>query len=410
MKARVRIFKSDGITFQGYPVKLSVTHKGRTSRKVIGYSTEEYWNPIREIPLPVHPDYETLYGLILNIRKISITQEFRSCTSIVRAFELLGHKDKPANDPLVSEYFRVYILKLRSQGRDGYADLFESVSKQLKAYKPFLSVSDLTSEFLQEWKKHRLGFNSDKTVKTYLEILRALYNEAVDDPNVSIVDARPFTRVMKGLRVKRRRVKNRYIDRQTMKSLYPVAVAGGFGLTGAQLRALRFGMLQFFLCGADLIDLYFLEKRKFFRDRVMLTRRKLGKYEEEYDVRVFPEAKVLIELLSNNISGNYIFPGEKTHNRYKMFRRNHNRDLRVVQQKLGVKLLPIDQNLNSKTFRHTFSTLAKFQYVDPDVKRELMGHERSDISTVYEDRFPENVRDAAHGKVVDLTIDDIHNY
>jgi integrase len=52
--------------------------------------------------------------------------------------------------------------------------------------------------------------------------------------------------------------------------------------------------------------------------------------------------------------------------------------------------------------RHTFATLAKFKHYDQDLIRELMGHERNDIDTIYKDKYPEVERDAMQEDVTSL--------
>lgn len=50
--------------------------------------------------------------------------------------------------------------------------------------------------------------------------------------------------------------------------------------------------------------------------------------------------------------------------------------------------------------RHTFATLGKFKRIEEDLLRELMGHERNDIDTVYKDKYPEAQMDAAQVKII----------
>jgi len=65
-------------------------------------------------------------------------------------------------------------------------------------------------------------------------------------------------------------------------------------------------------------------------------------------------------------------------------------------------VLPKGGELTSKVIRHSFATIGKFLMIDVDVIRELMGHERGDMDTVYKDLYPEGVRDAAQLKITSL--------
>ena len=81
---------------------------------------------------------------------------------------------------------------------------------------------------------------------------------------------------------------------------------------------------------------------------------------------------------------------------------NHRRDIKVVFKMLGVEVLPKHDSFTTKSVRHSFATIAKFERIDVDIIRELMGHERTDIDTVYKDSFPEEDRDAAHWKIISI--------
>jgi integrase len=87
---------------------------------------------------------------------------------------------------------------------------------------------------------------------------------------------------------------------------------------------------------------------------------------------------------------------------YKTFRSTHNTTLKRVQKNHGIELMPNGGKLTSKVMRHTFATLAKFQAIDVDIIREIMGHERNEIDTVYKDKYPVKVRDAAQLKVISV--------
>jgi integrase len=75
-----------------------------------------------------------------------------------------------------------------------------------------------------------------------------------------------------------------------------------------------------------------------------------------------------------------------------------------VQKKLKIKVRPLDGNIGIKVARHTFATFGKNLFIDADCLRELMGHERDDVDTIYKDRYPEAIRDEAHLKIIDSPI------
>ncbi len=396
MKAKATIYKNDGETSLGFPVKLIISHQKKTRRKTIGYSKLINWDEIKDLPKVSHPDFESLLGTIFDIRKVAATMEFKNITQLELAFDnLLGKK--VVSNSLVSDYFDLEISKLRNVGRDGAADEYLYARNQFKSYSPGLTFEEITVDYLQGFKAYKMKSTSNKTVKNYLSVLRALWNKADVDPKTNIPNTTPFKNIFTGLHTKRRRKKNRYLDKKGLLQLENDLDV----LSKVERRAVLLGLLQFYLGGANLIDVYYLREDQFFGERVMLTRRKLGRFMEEFDVKVFPRTREIINELSGPKDG-YLFPWRKSHTGYKTFRRNHYDDLLSAQNKLNIGLLPINEKLNSNTFRHSFATIAKFEGVDPDIIRELMGHERDDIDTVYKDKFPEKIRDEGHWKIISL--------
>ena len=65
-----------------------------------------------------------------------------------------------------------------------------------------------------------------------------------------------------------------------------------------------------------------------------------------------------------------------------------------------IEVMPLGGNLGVKVARHTFANIAKNLFLEPDLIRELMGHERDDVDNYYKDRFPEKVRDEALFKII----------
>jgi len=133
---------------------------------------------------------------------------------------------------------------------------------------------------------------------------------------------------------------------------------------------------------------------------VILTRLKLGAKAYEFDL-LLPEAAKLI-LDKYRVPGPWIFPWHKDPKKYDTFIHNHRRALAKVKELLSIKLAPKDDTLGTKVIRHTFATLGKYKRIEEDLLRELMGHERNDMDTVYKDKYPEAERDAAQLEIIGL--------
>lgn len=399
MKASIKLFTSDGLTSRGYPVKLIVVHNGKRARRTISYSYPDQWDELKQVPRPAHPDFELLYGRILEIKRMAVTHRFLALEDTRRAMDLLLGNKPVVESITLLEYFDIEIERLRKSGRYGTADKYNITKSQIQQYDRSAVLQKLDVGWVEAFKRYKSPFCANSTLKTHLSVLRALYNKALVDPSVEISDTGAFNNVMKGVKVRRGRTKQRYLDRETICRIEQVEKEGN--LPATELRALRLGLLQFYLGGASLKDVYYLKHSQFFGDRVMMQRAKLGNMAFEYDLKVFEKTTKILNSLKGK-DRRYLFDFPKEHRAYKIFRTNNNRSLRSLQERLGIKLSPLDTYLNGYTFRHTFATLGKFAFVDTDILRELMGHERGDIDVVYKDRYPQEVRDNAHGLIIGM--------
>jgi hypothetical protein len=151
-------------------------------------------------------------------------------------------------------------------------------------------------------------------------------------------------------------------------------------------------LLQFYFGGCDLVDLYFLKKNQIKRNRVSFVRTKTNTG-TRIDLKIHPKAEVLLQKYTD--AGEWVFPWGKDKASYENFRRTYQRGLIYIQEKNDVSVLPDGGNMGVKVARHTFANIAKNLMIEPDVIRELMGHERDDVDNYYKDKYPEAVRDEA---------------
>lgn len=395
MKATVKLYKSDGKSKGLYPVKLIITHQKKIRRKTIGYSSAEDWNALHELPKTSHDDYEDLYGLIMEYRKKALSLKFKELESVASGMSFFeGSKGKITNFYLFADQ---EIERMRKLNRNGNADAYQYATDQLEKFAPELNFTDITRTLLENFKQHKKEEGLKNTsIRTYLYEIRAIYNKAV---RMGICeDSRPFTGLFLDLPVRVRRNKNEYLDRKGLKKTKEAEE-----LSKEQQMAVDLNLLQFYFCGADLVDVYYLKKKQIVKGRAFFKRAKLGVKGYEFDVKVLPEAEEIInKYKTDDDDDEYIFPWRKDKTGYKTFRSNHNRKLERVRKKLKIELMPKGGKLTSKVVRHSFATLGKFAGIDPDIMRELMGHERNDIDTAYKDKFPEKIRDKVQIKITKL--------
>lgn len=392
MKASVRLSKNYISKSGKYQIKLCVAHLKNKKLRNIATTDLRDWDEINNLPRPSHPNFELLYGQIMDIRAKAVTKSFKSITDLDRALSFFLHLPETK-----SKDFYLFadseVARMRKLERVGNADAYAYAVAELKKFCPFLDFDDIDRYLLENFKRHKVTAGLKNTsVRTYLYEIRAIYNTAVRLGMCE--DKQPFKGLFLDLQVRKRRTRNEYLNADGLKKLNGIEV-----LTSAQKRAIDLSLLQFYLGGLDLIDVYYLKTKQLKGDRVFLRRTKLGVKGYDFDVRIYPAAQLIFENYRTDKNG-YVFPWRKSDIAYRTFRSTHNNILKRLQVNNGIDLMPNGGKLTSKIMRHTFATLAKFKNINEDIIREIMGHERDDIDTVYKDKYPEKVRDAAHLKII----------
>lgn len=391
MNANVKIYKTDGSSNDFFPIKLIITHNRKRKRKIISYSRIEDWDEQNQVPRTSHDDFEDLYSRILEIRSLSRSLKFLQLENVDSGMEFFDSKFEKKLD--FYSFADQQIEIMRSLGRSGNADAYQCAIDQLVKFAPALEFEQITMHFLEQFKQLKRGEGLKNTsIRTYLYEIRAIYNKAV---RLGVCqDQRPFAGLFLDLQVRKRRHKNEYLDAPGMKKLASIN-----GVSREQQLAVDLSMLQFYFCGCDLIDVYYLKWEQIVKNRVYLQRAKLGAKAYDFDVLITPDAMRIIEKYATK-TDEWVFPWRKGETAYKTFRSTHNAKLKRVQHNADIQLAPMGGSLTSKVIRHSFATLAKFAAVDADVIRELMGHERNDIDTIYKDKYPENTRNIAQIQII----------
>src|SRR5690606_38899482 len=250
MKAQVRMYKNDGPGKHGYPIKLIISHHKKTKRKTLVTVLEKYWDPVREIPLPSYPDFETLYSRILEIRAKAIGIEFQEIDDVSLAMDFLLNSGRKSKLIDFYSYIDQRASYMRSLGREGNAISYEDAKKALMAVAPSLKFSDLTPALISKMKaKKRVDGCKPATIKRYIADLRAVYKVAVEE--LQIEDKKPFKGALRDLHVRVRRQRNRYHDVEQLKKLKSAKLE-----QKSLQRSIDLTLLQFYLCGAEFIDVY----------------------------------------------------------------------------------------------------------------------------------------------------------
>ena len=237
--------------------------------------------------------------------------------------------------------------------------------------------------------------NSWNTVSTYMRVLRAVYNRAVDRKLAPYMP-RLFKKVYTGTRTDiklalRPEDMGRLLNTQSTRKQ-----------TETLRRTHQLFVLMFLLRGLPFVDLAYLRKSDLRDNVITYRRRKTGR---SLSVTLAPEAMVLLRrYMDRNESSPYLFPilssDEGTEEAY----REYQLALRSFNQKLMLlgKLMGMEGKLSSYTARHTWATTAYHCEIHPGIISEAMGHSSITVTETYLKPFHNKKIDEANKKIVDF--------
>jgi hypothetical protein len=402
MKIEFKLLKAKKETKDGFPLVVEICHQNKRKQKTIAFCKYNHFSESSKMITAKHPEYDILAPIIMDLKLKAKKIVMQGCIDVQFAY----------NDLFRFENSRVYFLDFAaalifemkamaaqyekkkdivSRNRiSGNAKVYDNFVNQVKPFVVGVAVADINYDLLIRFKNYQLGIgNSRNTVHQYLRTFRSIYNKALLKNDLP--DKKPFTGVFDGLKMKSYQNKKKYILREDIAILEGVSVP-----TKAQLY-LDLWLLQFYFGGCDLIDLYFLKKMMVRKGRIYFERGKTGTG-LLIDLKIHPKAALILEKLNN--STEWLIEGRKDVKGYENFRGRYAKALIQLQAELKIDVMPTGGNLSSKVARHSFANIAKNLNLDPDLIRELMGHERDDVDQYYKDKFPEAIRDEALFRII----------
>ena len=393
MKISLTLLKSKKPNKKGFPIVVNLRDKNRTKRLFFQlYSLPEHWNYETNLPTKLHPSYydttEDLLKLKAKILELDRSNEsdFKNITN-----ELKFVLDEEAQKQRTGffAFADLLIAEMKDRNEKSNATVYNTAKIQFQKYSSEITFEEIDYNLLIGFvnRKKIQGLKS-ATIHNYLRTLRAIYNQAVKR-NI-IEDTKPFEGVFAGLKVRSHRAKKKYLSYDDIVKLEEAK------LTDLKDFVRDIFLLQFYLGGQDLKDIFYLKHTDINKDRVFFERSKVvNGY--EFDLAITPKIK---NILSKYNEATYLFPYRKDYEGYKTFRRRYSRYLIIIQELLNIEVKPLGGNLGIKVARHTFANIGKLKGIDGDLLRELMGHERDDVDNYYKDKYPVNIRDEAQKKII----------
>ena len=288
---------------------------------------------------------------------------------------------------------------LQMGGNFGTAHVYRS---SLNAIITYCGGEDFTfNEITPEWLK---GFEihlrdrkcSWNTVSTYMRILRAVYNRAVDNNEAEYIP-RLFRYVYTGTRAEHQRA----LETGDVEKIFAGLILLS-GVNPAMQRARHFFILMFLMRGIPFVDLAYLRKSDLHGNVITYRRRKTGR---PLSVTLTNEAMRIVRMYMNqDVHSPYLFSFLRSpegtmeaYREYQLALRSFNRQLLILGELFG-----IPDRLSSYTARHTWATTAYYCEVHPGIISQAMGHSSITVTETYLKPFQNKKIDEANKLIIDF--------
>lgn len=288
---------------------------------------------------------------------------------------------------------------LQMGGNFGTAHVYRSSLNAIIAYcgGEDFTFNEITPEWLKGFEIHfRKRKCSWNTVSTYMRILRAVYNRAVDNNEAKYIP-RLFRYVYTGTRAEHQRA----LETGDVEKIFAGLILLS-GVNPAIQRARHFFILMFLMRGMPFVDLAYLRKSDLHGNVITYRRRKTGR---PLSVTLTNEAMRIVRMYMNqDVHSPYLFSFLRSpegtmeaYREYQLALRSFNRQLLILGEFLG-----IPNRLSSYTARHTWATTAYYCEVHPGIISQSMGHSSITVTETYLKPFQNKKIDEANKLIIDF--------
>ena len=288
---------------------------------------------------------------------------------------------------------------LQMGGNFGTAHVYRSSLNTIIAYcgGEDFTFNEITPEWLKGFEIHlRKRKCSWNTVSTYMRILRAVYNRAVDNNEAKYIP-RLFRYVYTGTRAEHQRA----LETGDVEKIFAGLILLS-GVNPAMQRARHFFILMFLMRGMPFVDLAYLRKSDLHGNVITYRRRKTGR---PLSVTLTNEAMRIVRMYMNqDVHSPYLFSFLRSpegtmeaYREYQLALRSFNRQLLILGEFLG-----IPNRLSSYTARHTWATTAYYCEVHPGIISQSMGHSSITVTETYLKPFQNKKIDEANKLIIDF--------
>lgn len=404
-------------TVKGYPIKIRVQQKYIHLNE---FSEAEHWD-VSNVNTR-HPEYRRL-SLKLNKRALELLNEVAYCNAnkleLDAAVEVIrkGLQDRDteifalkqqikrlqgATGSGFLEFFdvRIHEKELSGESTTHYELTKDRLVNYLGAGND-VNLNAITYEWLNGFVLHKLESGTKRGgINSYLETMRAVYKEAQRRESLNVKQDNPFKGVIKGS--KKREIVD--LSAEGFKQLlnYRPELAPTKVAAGIQRRNVSLWLFQFAIGGHDYVDIALLKWKDIKNNRVRFKRYKNRNKIDGgnlVDNLLLPFCKAVLDAYGTKETARvfgFIPDPEANYKKYHEYRRNVNRSLKTVCEKLA-----LDTVVKTKSPRYLFRSKGGELLIHDLIVMQLMGHKPKDITYKYQNKLPAKIVDKAHLEIVE---------
>lgn len=377
-------YKSKTLSNGEYPLMIRVFKDKTRKYKSLGISLNPiYWDFEKNTPKKNCPNRELIEKIIAEKKKSYLEQilMFRAMNRDYTASTLVDKVEKPHQIKTVDEVFLEQIAKHRDENRLGNMKVIQELYKSLKKFNKDLNIYfvDIDELWLEKYtsflNKKSLSAN---TIGIRLRTLRAIYNQAIKESNVS-KEFYPF-----------RNFKFKNFQRETVKRAITKNDIEKLSVYQTNQQDKRFAidifLFSYIMGGINFVDIALLTKENLIENRLIYVRRKTKKLIK------LPLHSKAIELIDSYREEDnlYLFPILSFFHRTEQQKANRihkviskvNKSLKSIGKELCLSV-----NLTTYVARHSFATILKKSGISTAIISETLGHSTEKITQVYLDSF-----------------------
>lgn len=376
MKASVRLITSERLTFNGYPITVTLVDGKKRVKKCIAHCDANFWDFELQIPIKSYKFYNKIMPLVLDYKAKCVTVNLGNY-SFDAAKKYLFNAVKIAP---------IGFFKACEPYCDNTATgkLYATVINSFNDFVPNIAITDITEAVAKKYMLYILKHQKPNGAHTYMRTLNALFNKVSDSKN-------PFY----GVRPKKVKTPQKDMTVTDLKLLFNTRTIlhkyDGRNTNFTVNHYRYYFMLMFYLGGIDMVDLAMLRYDLNVVDGRIQFYRQKGGTNAFINNKIFAPAMDILKLFD---CYPYLVPIYKYKN-YKAFVNNCNKRLSNITEDLNLSRKPL-----TKSARYTFINRAQELLIDARITSEIVGHVQQSTHSIYTNNFALHVRDAAHEKII----------